>query len=337
MLVSPELLNEISLFKDLRDAELVTIAGWFSIELVLAGETLYVEGDAATSACFIIEGQLEALKALPGGGSAQVGIIEKGSMIGEMALLVGGTRSATVRALTKSKALTVSYYFFHAALDQISIPAYKILRRVIHNMTARLEEVQARILEQLDCGPYDAAFAVAAPTPEDRKEDPDQISAFDFRPFLPVVPFFENFTDSEIELVFASAKTLELPRGEFLYREGSLSDSCYILIRGAVEISVARDRRYQFSILGPGRLCGANSCIAETAYSSDARVRSAALLLSFDKTALRTLYLGETAECLKFQRMISVNQLQERKTADNLLSTLISQDHILKRARSRSL
>lgn len=258
-------------------------------------------------------------------------------MIGEMALLVGGTRSATVRALTDSKALTVSYYFFHAALDQISIPAYKILRRVIRNMTARLEEVQLRILERLDCGPYDAAFAVTAPAPEERNVDPGQICDFDYRQFLPAVPFFESFTDSEIDLVLASAKLLELPRDEYLYREGVLAKNCYILIRGAVEISVFRDRRYQLSVLGPGRLCGANSCIAETAHSSDARIRSSALLLSFDKPALRALYLGETPGCLKFQRMISVNQLQERKTADNLLSTLVSQDHIMKRARSRSL
>jgi CRP-like cAMP-binding protein len=337
MTVTPELLKQIPMFNDLHEAELAEIMGCFTEASIEAGETLYVEGDAATSACFLIDGELEALKALPGGGAAQVGVIGPGSMIGEMALVAGGTRSATVRAMTQSKILTVSYYFFHAALDQMSAPAFKILRSVIYSLTTRLEGLQRRILEQWDCeAPSRPSYE---PVPERAlpEESPDRTHSFDYRPFLPIIPFFANFTESEIDRVVAHAKVLELPRGDFLYREGAPVESCYILVRGAIEISVIRDRRYQLSILGPGRLCGANSLIAETLRNSDARVRSAALLLSFDKSAYRNLYLGATTECLKFQSMVSVNQLQELKTADNLLTTLVSQDYVLEGARNRGL
>jgi CRP-like cAMP-binding protein len=108
-------------------------------------------------------------------------------------------------------------------------------------------------------------------------------------------------------------------------------------VRGAIEISVNRDRRYQLSILGPGRLCGAGAMIAESVGNSDARIRSDALLLAFDPPAFGDLYLGETTDCLKFQNMVSANQLEELKTADNLLTTLVSQDRILEGARSRGL
>ncbi len=335
MTVTPELLKKIPMFGDLQEAEIEEIAGCFTEASIAAGETLYVEGDAATSACFLIDGELEALKALPGGGAAQVGVIEPGSMIGEMALVAGGTRSATVRAMTPSTILSVSYYFFHAALDQMSAPAFKILRSVIYRLTKRLEELQGRILEQWDCEAHGPPSFASAAKPTSPGEGPHRAPSFDYRPFLPIIPAFAHFTESEIDRFVAHAKVLELPRGEFLYREGAPAECFYVLVRGAIEISVSRDRRYQLSILGPGRLCGANALIAETARDSDARVRSAAFLLSFGQSAFRDLYLGETTECLKFQNMVGANQLQELKTADNLLTTLVSQDHVLEGAKSR--
>ena len=243
-------------------------------------------------------------------------------MIGEMALLAGGTRSATVKAITHCRILTVSFGFFHAALDQVSIPAYKILRRVIYSITTRLEELRGRILQQWDCGGYRRPSSAAVSGPASPAEIPSQTCSFEYRAFLPVIPFFAGFTDDQIDRFVAHARALELPRGEYLYREGARADSCFLVIRGAVEISVMRDRRYQLAVLGPGRLCGANSLITATARNSDARVRSAALLLRLDESAFRTLYQGESEECLHFQRMVSINQLQELKAADNLLSTL---------------
>ncbi len=316
------------MLSDLQDKELAGISGCFTEESIAPGETLYAEGDPATSACFLISGDVEVLKALPGGGAAQIAMIKPGSMIGEMALVAGGTRTATVRAITESTLLTVQRDFFHAALDQISVPAYKLLRSVIQNVAVRLDELQERILKQWDCDAHipsthgsGAERTVAA---ESRAQSP----SYDFRQFLPVVPFFTSFTESETDRLVAKAKVVELSRGEYLYREGTPAQSCYIIVRGAIETSVTRDRRYQLSILGPGRICGANSLITERQCCSDARVRSAALLLGFDQSSFRDLYLGGTTECLKFQRMVSQNQLQDRRIADNLLSTLVSQDYV---------
>lgn len=323
-------LRRIPILGDLEERELATIAGFFSDASVATGETVYAEGEEAGSACFLVDGRLEASKALPGGGATRLGVIETGSMIGEMALLTGGTRSATVTALSQSRILTVSRHFFHAALDQASTPAYKILRSVVASMATRLEGLRGRILEQWGCEACDPPSS--APAPRERKTVP--ATSFDYRPFLPVIPFFSGFTDDEIDRLLASAGVLELAAGEFLYREGTPADDVFIVVRGALEASVVRDRRYQLSILGPGRLCGANSQIAGTARTSDARARSAALLLSLDQTAFRALYRGAASECLKFQRMISVDQLKALRVADNLLSTLVSQNHVLEGARS---
>jgi CRP-like cAMP-binding protein len=327
MMIALDLLKEIPMLSDLQDAELAGISGCFTEESIAPGETLYVEGDQATSACFLISGELEVLKALPGGGETQIAVIKPGSMVGEMALVAGGIRTATVRATTQATVLTVLRDFFHAALDQVSVPAYKILRSVIHNVAVRLDEHQERILKQWDC---DACMSPTggADAAREEAESSDEPPSFDFRRFLPVVPFFASFTESEIDQIVSNAKVMELSRGKYLYREAASARSCYVVVRGAIERSVSRDRRYQLSILGPGRICGANSLITDKPRKSDARARSAVLLLAFDQSSFQELFSGDTTECLKFQRMISQNQLEDRKTADNLLSTLVSQDYV---------
>ena len=79
-----------------------------------------------------------------------VGTIMPGAIIGEMALLDGGPRTASVRARTDLKAVEVSAAFFQASLGQMDLPAYKILRRVIRGLTDRLSEVRDKIVLQLE-------------------------------------------------------------------------------------------------------------------------------------------------------------------------------------------
>jgi CRP-like cAMP-binding protein len=317
---------------DLRETELAEIISCFSEVRLNIGETLYREGAAATSASFLIDGELEALKALPGGGETELGTITPGAMIGEMALLEDGVRTATVRARKASTVLKVSCYFFHAALDQMRAPAFKILRAISHTLTGRLDELQKRILEQWDCEPYMAA-ATNKPADEFTVLPP----SFEFRPFLSVMPWLSSFDEGEIDSVLAHGKPLEIPRREFLYREGAPVEFCYLVLRGAVELSVMRDRRYQLSVLGPGRFCGVNAIIADKMATSDARVRSQALLLRFDRAEFEHLFLGDTTDCLKFQNLISADQLRQLKAADNLLAMLVSQSYVLNEPRSRAL
>jgi CRP-like cAMP-binding protein len=332
MTVTPELLQRIPMFNDLKEAELVEIMSCFSEAEIEAGEQIYLEGEAATNACFLVDGELEVLKALPGGGQTEVGVIGPGAMIGEMALVAGGLRTATVRARRRSTVVNVSYHFFHAALDQMSAPAFKILRAIIHVMTKRLSELQARILKKWDCEPF-----IASPAGNAADEATHLPPSFEFRPFLSAMPCFESFDESEVDTVLSQGETLEVPRGEFLYRESTAPDFCYLILRGAVGRSIGRDRRYQLSALGPGRACGVNAMISQQPYSSDARVLSQALLLKFDQDGFNELFLGQSTGCLKYQNQISANQLMQLKAANNLLALLDSQSQILSQPRSRTL
>ena len=69
-MVGVQQLKRIRIFSALPDAELAGISRCFTEERIAAGEDCYVEGEPAHSACFLISGDLEVLKALPGGGAA---------------------------------------------------------------------------------------------------------------------------------------------------------------------------------------------------------------------------------------------------------------------------
>ncbi len=335
MTVTTDQLRKAPLLSDLDERELAQIVGCFSLVSIPEGETLYSEGEPAKSACFLIKGELEAFTALPGGGETRVGSIGPGSMIGEMALMAGGSRTATVRAKSDAAALMVSCTFFQASLDQLSVPAYKILRRVTQGLSERLSGLQSRLIAY-----WTGEHAPPASAETDAEvEDPlagverDAPCSFDYRAFLPIVPLFRDFDEREIDLVVARAKVLELPRGRHLYREGGPARACYIVVRGALEQTVTRGERRQLAIFGPGRLCGANDLIGGQRHNADAAVRAGALLLEFDQAAFEGLFTGETTECLKFQSAIAANQLIDLKAADNLLTTLVSQAHVHERSK----
>lgn len=336
-MVTLEQLKRIPMFGGLPDRELAGISSCFTQKRIATGENCYLEGEPANSACFLISGDLEVLKSLPGGGTARISTLPPGTMIGEMALVADGTRTATVRATQPSIVLSVQREFFNAALDQISVPAFKILRCVIHDLAVRLDELQERILSQWGCEGAGHRYYIAGADDAPAEAEEEHVHSFEIRRFLPILPFFHSFSESEIDRLVDFARMVELSRGEYVFREADPARACYVVIRGAVETSVTRDRRYQLSVLGPGRICGSSSVVTHRERLNTARARSATTLLELDQSVFDRLYLGDAPECLKFQRVVSENLLLDRRIADNLLSTLVNQDAISDGAKQHGL
>jgi CRP-like cAMP-binding protein len=257
-------------------------------------------------------------------------------MLGEMALMAGGVRTATVRAATDVEALTVSYSFFQASLDQLSVPAYKILRRVTESIGERLSDLNAKLISFWigdRAGPPAREMGGEASLTAANRTGP---WSFDYRSFLPLTPFFQNFSAGEIDRLVERAVVLEVPKETYLYREADPARSSFVIVRGAVEQSVTRSHHHQLSIFGPGRMCGGNAMITGKPHDTDAMTRSRSLLLEIDENAFEDLVTATCPECLKFQSAIGTNQLIELKAADNLLTTLVSQAHVHDEIRENS-
>ena len=96
------------LYPDLDTAFLRGIGGEFEQVSVAGGATLVRRGDPSDALYILIGGRLIATQEDADGRTLRLGEIGRGEMIGEMSLLSGGTRTATVTALRDSRLVRIS-------------------------------------------------------------------------------------------------------------------------------------------------------------------------------------------------------------------------------------
>jgi CRP-like cAMP-binding protein len=102
-----------------------------------AGEELFREGEAGSSLYLIDKGELEVIR-----GGQRVAILTPGETVGEMAVVTGAPRSATIRALRDSSL----FYIPKPAFDDLVQSAARVRDRVSDLIKLRTEELKAHLL-----------------------------------------------------------------------------------------------------------------------------------------------------------------------------------------------
>lgn len=150
-----ELLAAVPAFAELDAATLRTLATELDEQRLADGAVLMRQGDPADALYFVTSGELEVSVANDGGRPVVVEHLSTGAVIGEMALLAGNRRSATVTARGQA---TVAR-FTRAGFDRLSDDLPGLRERVVAAITPRLERVQlAAVLEDwFGAGANDAA------------------------------------------------------------------------------------------------------------------------------------------------------------------------------------
>lgn len=95
----------IPLFAKLDDAMLVSLAERFRVVAFPEGERILAEGSAGDEMFVLRAGEVEVYRESASGERTVIGTYKPGQWFGEMALLGGGVRSASARALTSVSAL----------------------------------------------------------------------------------------------------------------------------------------------------------------------------------------------------------------------------------------
>jgi len=101
-----QLLRRVELFKALQDPELDQLARAMQLRRIASGARLINEGDPGDSMYVLLEGLLEIHKVLAG-QSRMLGQVVPGDFLGEISLLTGAARSASVLAVTESVAYEI--------------------------------------------------------------------------------------------------------------------------------------------------------------------------------------------------------------------------------------
>jgi CRP-like cAMP-binding protein len=130
-----ELLKQVPLFERLNDKQLKTLATEFSERSFQAGQELTAEGQGAAG-FFVIESG-EAKVTVDGEDRRTLG---PGDYFGEIALIDGGLRTATITAVSDGKAHGLTPWLFRPLLEANATIAWPLLEA----MAARVRELEQK-------------------------------------------------------------------------------------------------------------------------------------------------------------------------------------------------
>ncbi len=145
------LLRQIPLFSNVDESHLKVLA--FATERVVleAGDILVRQGEDATAAFVIVEGEAEAF-AGDSGLAERKTLVERNAFVGEMSMLSEQGYAATVRATSHLEALKITRELFFRVIDEFPEMAMEVMQVVNRRLNGTLSDLGAvqRSLNELD-------------------------------------------------------------------------------------------------------------------------------------------------------------------------------------------
>lgn len=144
-----QMLRRVPLFAGMEPAKLKLLA--FASDRVQyhEGDELFHQGDAGDAAYVLLTGKVDVLVDTPA-GSVRIAEMSGNSIIGEIAILSGGSRTATVRASTQVEALRIGKDQFLKLMSDfpdMTIKVMRVLAERLTQTTAELSLARARQAE----------------------------------------------------------------------------------------------------------------------------------------------------------------------------------------------
>jgi len=150
------LTRECSLFRDIDPAALGDLLRQVGHRLRLEpGEDLVVEGESADAIYFVESGGFEVRKrseqgADPADGGHRIGQMGPGTLVGEVALLDRGNRSATVRALEASVVLMLRLRDLEREAGPRPPPAVQMQLNLAHELAQKIRHSTSSAVRHLE-------------------------------------------------------------------------------------------------------------------------------------------------------------------------------------------
>ena len=128
------------LFDGLDAAERAEVVRIMEVERLTDGEAVFQEGDPGDAWYVIFEGRASVMKSAAD-GAWKIRVMERGECFGEMAILDGHPRSATVRADGPLTVFRFRRTRFDQLLEQGSLGAYKLVLGMARMLSQRHREL----------------------------------------------------------------------------------------------------------------------------------------------------------------------------------------------------
>ena len=133
-----ESLKKVQILAALKNDQLENLAKLVTTRTYNKGEIIIRQGDPGTGLFIILNGSVQVtLRTRPGLPDAKLNVLGKGEAFGEMSLIDGYPRSATITALTETHVVELNRWVFLDALRRepnIAVAMLPVLTRRIRQL-----------------------------------------------------------------------------------------------------------------------------------------------------------------------------------------------------------
>ena len=144
------LFGSSALFSGLSREEIRELVNLTEKRPVQAGELLFEQGEEAASLYIIQSGEVQVRATSPSGEEILLAVLGASTVVGELALLGGGARSATVEALSDCDIYQLKRDEFERLRHAMSPAAYKVILNITRTVETRRRQAERRIAEVFD-------------------------------------------------------------------------------------------------------------------------------------------------------------------------------------------
>lgn len=136
-------LENMELLSSLSEDEIRRVAAFSKLETFGVGEVIVRQGDVGNACCLIQSGSVDVLLKDSGGEERFIATLRPGEFFGEMSLLTGERRKATVKAKEDTTCIVLTYKAFQGVLIENPNLAGK-LSELLVKRSGELEEIKSR-------------------------------------------------------------------------------------------------------------------------------------------------------------------------------------------------
>lgn len=353
-------LKQIPLFADLTDEECVDIVRTFATEKLDAGKDLCRENDPAEAMYVLERGKLRIHKKTLQGIDQELARVGPGAVVGEMALLDGQPRSASVSAVEACSVYRIDRAAFTVLRANLRPAAFRVIRTLARTLCARLREIngsieefwadpqrslerikerQAKVAAEVRARMAQAPAARAAagtaravslpgraaPAPMTKSFRPGDGDAA-LRAFLAEVPMLRGLAPKEIDVLAQIVKPRTVADGAVVCKEGDPGDAFDIVSAGGVQVikELKGGARKALATAGLGAVFGEVSLIDGKKRSATVLASGETVLLLCGRAEFEQLFRASSPFAFKFVERIAVDLSRRVREADETFTSIFS-------------
>lgn len=128
------ILRAVPIFGDLDTARLKLLAFTSERTVFAAGDVLFRQGDESDAAYVLLSGTVDVMTASDGKDPVRISSLSQNAIIGEMGLVTGDARSATIIATSPVEVLKLRKEVFHALLAEFPAMAQSVMRLMVKRL-----------------------------------------------------------------------------------------------------------------------------------------------------------------------------------------------------------